>query len=132
MDVVVVGPTSPDAIAHISPEHVDMLNVSSLPLLPSPFLECHSLTAIDYYDVLKGKVPDCIRSLGTFESYNPSLDPFHDYRVDLPRKIIWTTFFDHFSDFSKACDTFMRAMYLYQCSLTFITLGCMPECMISS
>jgi len=59
---------------------------------------------------LKGKVSDCIRSLGTFEGYNPSLDPFYDYLVDTPRKIIWTTFFGHSSDFSKAHDTFMRAL----------------------
>ena len=105
MDVVVVGPTSPDVIAHISSDHVDMLRVPRLPSLPSPFLECHSLTAIGYHDILKGKVSDCIRSLGTLEGYNPSLDPFHNYLVDMPRKIIWTTFFDHSFVFSKAYDT---------------------------
>jgi len=94
MDVEVVGPTSPDVIAHISPDHIDMVHVSSLPSLPSPLLECHSLTAIDNHDILKGKVSDCIRSLGTFEGYSPSLDPFRDYLVDMPRKIICTTIFD--------------------------------------
>ena len=85
MDVEVVGPNRPDIIAHASPNHVDMLHVSPLPSLPSSFLEYHSLTAIDYHDVLKGKVSDCIRSLGTFEGYNPSLDLFHDYLLDIPR-----------------------------------------------
>ena len=88
MDVEFVGPTNPDVTAHISPDHVDMPHVSPLPSLPSPFLECHSLTTMDYHDVLKGKVSYYIRSLGTFEGYNPSLDPFHDYLVDFPRKII--------------------------------------------
>jgi len=117
VDVEVMGPTSPDVIAHVSPDHVDMLQVSPLPSLPSPFLECHSLAAIDYHDVLKEKVSDCIGSLGTFEGYNPSLDPFHDYLVDLPRKILWTNFFDHFSDFSKACDTFIRALTIIDVSI---------------
>jgi len=58
VDVVVVGPTSLVVIAHISPNHVDMLHVSTLPSLPSPFLKCHSLTIIDYHNVLKGKVSD--------------------------------------------------------------------------
>jgi len=75
-DVVVVEPTTPDVIAHISSDHVDMPHVSPLPSVPSPFLECHSLTAIDYHDVLKGKVSDCIKSLGTFEGYNSPLTFF--------------------------------------------------------
>ena len=62
MDVVVVEPTTLDLIAHISPDHVDMPYVSPLPSLPSPFLKCRRLTAIDYHDVLKGKVSDCIKS----------------------------------------------------------------------
>ena len=111
------GPTSPDVIAHISPDHVDKAHISPLPSLLSPFLECHSLTTIDYHDVLKGKVSNCIRSLGTFEGYDVSLDPFYDYLVDMPRKIIYATFFDHSSDFSKAYDTFMRTLTIIDVSL---------------
>ena len=88
MDVEVVGPTSPDATAYVSPDHVDMLHVSPVPSLPSPSLECHSLIVIDYHDVLEGKMFDCIRSLGTIKGYGPPFDPFHDYLVDMPRKII--------------------------------------------
>jgi len=73
VDVVIVGPTSPDDIAHISPVPVNILHVSPLPSLPFPFLECHSLSTIDYHDILKGKVSDDNRSLGTFEGYNPPL-----------------------------------------------------------
>ena len=73
MDVLVVEPATFDPTAYVSPDHVDMPHVCPLPSLPSPSLECHSLIAIDYHDVLKGKVFDCIRSLGTFEGYNPPL-----------------------------------------------------------
>ena len=78
VDVVVMAPTSPDVIAYVSPDHIDMLPVSPLPSLPSPSLECPNLSAIDYHDALKEKVFDCIRSLGTFEGCKPSHDPFHD------------------------------------------------------
>ena len=71
MDVVVVESTSPDFIAHVSPDHVDILPASPLPSLPSPSLECHNLSGIDYHAALKGKVSDCIGSLGTFEGYDP-------------------------------------------------------------
>jgi len=110
VDVVVVEPTSPNVIAYVSPDHIDMLPVSPLPSLPSLSLECPNLFVIDYHDVLQGRVSDCIRSLGTFEGYNPPFDPFHDYLVDMPREIILTTFFDHSFDFSKAYDTIMRAL----------------------
>ena len=102
VDVVVVESLSPDFIAHVSPDHVDILPASLLPSPPSPSLECHNLSGIDYHDALKGKVSDCIGSLGTFPGYDPPFDPFHDYLVDMPRKILWTTFFDPSSDFSKA------------------------------
>ena len=110
VDVVVVEPATCDAITYVFPNHVDMPHVSPLHSLPSPSLECHSLIAIDYHDVLKGKVSNCIRSLGTFQDYNPPFDPFHDYLVDIPRRIIWSPLFDHSSDFSKAHDTIMRAL----------------------
>ena len=110
MHVEVVGPTSPDATAYVSPDHVDMLHVSSLPSLPSPSLECPNLPAINYHDALKEKVFDCIGSLGTFQGSNPPFAPFHDYLVDMPRRIIWSPLFDHSFDFSKAHDTIMRAL----------------------
>jgi len=51
-----------------------------------------------------------IWSLGNFGSYNRSLDPFQAYLVDLPRKIMRTTFFNHSFDFSKSSDKFKRAL----------------------
>jgi len=116
VDVVVVKPMTPDVIAYVSFDHVDMPHVSPPSSLPSPSLECHSLSATDYHDVLKGKVSDCISSLGTVEGYDPPFDPFYNYLVDMPRKIIWTTFFDHSFDFSKTYDTIMRALTVIDAS----------------
>ena len=64
--VVVVESTSPVFIAYVSPGPVDLLPVSPLPSPPSPSLEYHNLSGIDYHDALKGKVSDCIGSLGAF------------------------------------------------------------------
>ena len=86
--------------------------------LPFPSLKCPNLSVIDYHDAPQGNVSDCIRSLGTFEGYDPPIDPFPDYLVDMPRKIIWTTFFDPSSDFSKAYDTVMRALTLIAVSFS--------------
>ena len=53
---------------------------------------------------------DCIRFLGTSEGYDPPIAPFPNYLADMPRKILWTTFFDHSFDFSKAYYTIIRAL----------------------
>ena len=102
MDVMVVEPTSPDVIAYISPDHINMLPVSPLPSLPSPSLDCHSLSITDYHVVIKGKVSDYIEPLGTFSGYNPSFDPYRLYLETIPLKIMFTTAFNFFADFSKA------------------------------
>ena len=73
MDVVVAESPSPDVIASVSPDHVDVPHVPPPPSLPSPSLECCSLIGTDYHDVLKGKVSDCIEFLGTLEGYDPPL-----------------------------------------------------------
>jgi len=114
-------PATPNVIAHISPDHVGMPHVSPLPSLPSPSLECHNLSATDYRDVLKGKLSDCIESLGTFRGYNPSLDPHSLYLRSMPLKIMLTTAFNFFTDFSKAFDKFKRALtiisaFMFKCS----------------
>jgi len=116
VDVVVVEPATPNATTYVSPDHIDTPRVCHLPSLPSPSLECYSLIVIDYHDVLEGKMSDCIRSLSTFKGYDPPFDPFHDYLVDTPRKIIWTTFFDHSFVFSKAYDTILRALTIVNIS----------------
>jgi len=121
VDVVVVEPTTPDVIAHVSPDHVDLPHVFPLPSLPSPFLECRSLIAIDFHDALKEKVSDCMDSPGTFRGYDTSLDPYSLYRGSMPAKIMLTIVFRFFTDFSKAFDKFKRALtiisaFLFKCS----------------
>ena len=37
--------------------------------------------------------------------------------MDLPRKIMWTTVFDHSFDFSEACIKFMRALTIVDVNL---------------
>lgn len=64
----------------------------------------------NFFHTLKENILDVIWSLGTFGGYDPSLDPFHAHLVDLPRKIMWTTFFNHSFDFSKAFDKFKRVL----------------------
>jgi len=121
VDVLVVEPVIPIVIAHVSPNHVDMPHVAPLPSLPSPFRECHSLTAIDLHDALEGKVSDCMDSLGTFIGYDTSFNPYSLYQGSMPTKIMLTSVFRFFTDFSKAFDEFKRALtiifaFLFKCS----------------
>ena len=55
-------------------------------------------------------------SLGNIKGYNPSLDPYCAYLEDLPRKIMWSTLFDHTFDFSIAFDEFKRPLTLFAVS----------------
>ena len=45
-------------------------------------------------------------SLSDIRGYNPSFDPYYAYLEHVPRKIMWSTFFDHTLDFSVAFDEF--------------------------
>ena len=75
---------------------------------------CDLSWALGYADhlfgVLKGNMLDVSWSLGTFGGSNSSLNPFYAYLVDLPRKIMWTTFLNPCFDFSKAFDNFKRSL----------------------
>jgi len=55
-------------------------------------------------------------SLGDIKGYNPSFDPYCSYLDDVPRKITWSTFFDHTFDFSMAFDEFNRPLTLFAVS----------------
>ena len=71
--------------------------------------------------MLKGDVFDCMDSLGTFRRYDPSLDPYSLYLGGMPAKIMLTTTFHFFNDFSKAFDKFRRSLtiistFLFKCS----------------
>jgi len=52
-------------------------------------------------------------SLGDIRGYNPSFDPYCAYLEDMPRKIMWSPFFDHTFDFSMAFDEFKRPLTLF-------------------
>jgi len=69
----------------------------------------------------EGNEIDCMDSLGTFRGCDPSLDPYSLYLGNMPVKILFTTAFNFFTDFSKAFDTFRRALtiisaFLFKCS----------------
>jgi len=52
----------------------------------------------------------CRESLGDIRGYSPSFDPCCGYLGDVPRKIMWSTFFDHTFDFSMAFSKFKRPL----------------------
>ena len=63
-------------------EPLNLTHISS-PLLPTAPSHLHA-----YHE-----------SLGDIRGYNPSFDPCCTYLEDVPRKIMWSTFFDHTFDF---------------------------------
>ena len=76
---------------------------------------------VDFHDMPPGDVSDCMDSLGTFRGYDPSLDPYSLYLESMPLKTTFVTAFPSFTDFSKAFDTFVRALviisaFLFKCS----------------
>ena len=66
----------------------------------------------DMFNMLGGNV-DNFMYLGCFSGYNASLDPYCMYLVDAPRKIMWNTFFDFYSDFSMAFGLLKRALTFF-------------------
>jgi len=60
--------------------------------------------------MLKGHVFDCVESLGTFREYDPSLDPYSFYALNMPAKILFAIAFNHYTNFSKACEKFKRVL----------------------
>jgi len=71
--------------------------------------------------MLEGNEIDCRDSLGTLRGYDPSLDPYSLHLGSMLVKIMLTTVFDFFTDFSKAFNKFRRAIivifaFLFKCS----------------
>ena len=71
--------------------------------------------------MIEGNEIDCMDSLGTFKGYDLSLDPYNLYLGSMPAKIMVTTAFRFFTDFTKAFDKFKRALtiistILFKCS----------------
>ena len=54
---------------------------------------------INMFNML-GENANIFVSLGCFSGFNASLDPYYIYLENLPRKVMWTTFFNHSYDFS--------------------------------
>ena len=52
-------------------------------------------------------------SLGDIRGYSPSFDSYCASIKDVPRKIMWCTFFNHTFDFSMTFDEFKRPLTLF-------------------
>jgi len=121
VDVVITVPASFDMVDDMSPDPLDIFHASPLCSLPSPSLECHHLLLVEYHVMLEGNEINCMASLGTVRGYDPSLDPYSLYLGGMPMKIMLTTAFHFFTDFSKAFDKFRRALtiisaFQFKCS----------------
>ena len=66
----------------------------------------------DVFNMLSGNV-DNFMNLGYFSWYNASLDPYCMYLVDAPRKIMCSTFFDFYFDFSMAFGLLKRILTFF-------------------
>jgi len=97
-DDVEIGSATPSIglLDSICVEPLDSMPMSSsfLPITPSHLHTFHE-------------------SLGDIRGSPPLFDPYCTYREDSPRKVMWTTFFDHAFDFSIAFDEFKRALTLF-------------------
>ena len=51
--------------------------------------------------------------LGYFGGYDPSIDPYCICLEDLPKKVMWTTFFNHSYDFSMVFAKIKRILTLF-------------------
>jgi len=89
-------------------EHIDPICTKSLDLVPisSPFV----LTTPSHLHAF-------YKSLRDISESQPSFDPLCAYLEDLPRKVTWSTFFDHAFDFSMTFDKFKMALTLFVTSL---------------
>jgi len=75
--------------------------------VPIDNMICDSNVDLGYEDnefnTFGGDVDDCV-SLGCFRGYDPFIGPYCVCLEDLPRKIMWFTFFNPSYDFSEAID----------------------------
>ena len=85
-------------------EHIDPICTESIDLAPIS----SSLLSIN-----PSHLHALQESLGDIRGYTSSFDPHCAYLEDVPRKIMWSTFFDHTFDFFKAFDKFKRALTIF-------------------
>ena len=64
-----------------------------------------------------GASDENLRSLGYFNGYDATLDPYCIYLVDQPRKIMWNTFFD----FSLAFTLLKRVLIFFALILCMLS-----------
>ena len=112
-----------------------ILHASPSCSLPSLSPNRYNLSLFACHDMLKGDVFDCMDSLGTFRGYDPSLDPYSLYLGSMPAKIMVTTVFRFFTNFTKAFGKFKRALTIistfFLSTLTHPHLSYMLRCLIS-
>jgi len=112
----------------VLPNPLDHSHVSSLCSLPSPAPDCYVDVPIDKlmvfdatmdlgyednkFNMLGGSVDHYV-SLGYFEGKDLSTDPYCVCLEDLPRKVIWTTFFNHSCNFSKTFSKVKRILIIF-------------------
>ena len=108
--VVVTMPASPDLIRNMSSDHLDIFHGFPSCSLPYPPPKCHNMSSANFCDMLKGDVFDSVESLNTCRGNDPSYDPYSLYLGRMPMKIMLTTAFNFFTDFSKAFDKFRRVL----------------------
>ena len=96
-DSLVVG--AAPSIEQIDPIYTEPLDLTPIlsPLLPSNPSFWHAFH----------------ESLGDISGFHPSFDPYCAYLEDVPRKIVWSTFFDYDFDFFMAFYEFKRALTLF-------------------
>ena len=62
--------------------------------------------------MLGGNVDDHM-SLGYLRGHDPSIDPYYVCLEDLPRKVMWTTFFNPSYDFSMGFEKAKRILIVF-------------------
>jgi len=112
---IVIGSATP-SIVYIDPICTKPLKSTSIsfPLFPTTPSYVHAFH----------------ESLGDIKGSHPSFDPHYTYVYDMPRKIMWSPFFDHTFDFSKAFDKFMRALASFASS--FLVFSCLHYCELNA
>ena len=121
VDVMVMGPASPNLVDNIYPNLLYTFYVLSSCSLPSPSPKYRNISLVHYQGMLEGNIIDCVEFQGIFKGYDPSLDPYSLYLGNMLEKIMQTIVFDYSTDFTKALDKFRRALtftpgFVFKCS----------------
>jgi len=101
VDIATTMPASSVMVDDVHLDPLGTLHASPSCSLSSLSPKRYNLPLVACHDMVKGDVFDCMNSLGTFRGYDPSLDPYSLYLGGMPAKIMLTTAFYFFNDFSK-------------------------------